>query len=237
MTTGVLIFFHGGGWVIGDLDTSDAVCREISTIGELNVISVDYRLAPEHIFPGAVEDCFAVTKWANENMEAVNGNGKIGVAGESAGGNLSAVVSRLVRDQCDFDLTYQCLLYPVTDSDLTRKSYQENGEGFMLDTSVMKWFWDTYCPDTHERRDDRATPINSIDLAGLPPALTVVAEFDPLKDEGIAYAQKLLSAGNDSEILMCEGMLHDFCGMATSFESARKYFLQIVSKIQARLGN
>ena len=237
ITTGVLIFFHGGGWVIGDLDTSDAVCREISTIGELNVVSVDYRLAPEHRFPGAVEDCFAVTKWAHENMGTLDGNGKIGVAGESAGGNLSAVVSRLVRDQCDFDLTYQCLLYPVTDSDLTRKSYQENGEGFMLDTSVMRWFWDTYCPDNQQRQNDRATPINSTNLTDLPEALTVVAEFESHKDEGIAYAQKLLEAGNDSEILMCEGMLHDFCGMATSFDSARAYFLHIISKLQARLGN
>ena len=232
---GVLVYFHGGGWVIGDCDTCDAVCREISTLASLVVVSVDYRLAPEDVYPASVVDCYEATAWASENMATLNGNGKLGVAGESAGGNLSAVVSLKARDEDGPDIAFQCLLYPVTDCDLTRPSYAENGEGLILETPTMEWFWETYCPNAEQREEPYASPIRATDLSNLPPALVVTAEFDPLRDEGEAYAEALKAAGGDARWVRYDGLVHDFFGTAAIFECSRKGFIDTVETFKQHL--
>ncbi len=221
---GVLMYFHGGGWVIGDLDTGDAVCRQICTGASVVVVSVDYRMAPEDPYPAAVVDAYDATAWAGANMAALNGNGKLGVTGESAGGNLSAVVALKARDAAGPRIDFQCLLYPVVDCDMTRGSYADNGEGYLLETKSMAWFWDTYCPDAHRRKEPDASPIRAADLGNLPPALVVTAEFDPLRDEGMAYAAALNEAGTPAEAICYDGLVHDFFATAVMFECSRQGF-------------
>jgi acetyl esterase len=232
---GVLVYFHGGGWVIGDIDTADAVCRELSTLAELVVVSVDYRLAPEHLYPAAVVDSYAVVCWVAENQRQLNGNGKIGVAGESAGGTIAAVMSQMARDENGPTIAFQCLLYPVIDHDLGRESYALNGAGYLLETATMKWFWDTYCPDEAARKHPSASPIRAESLADLAPALIMTAEFDPLRDEGEAYGAALNAAGGTAEVVRCEGLVHDFLSTAAVFECSRAPFLSAVEKLKSHL--
>ena len=232
---GVLVYFHGGGWVIGDVDTCDSVCQEICTLANLIVVSVDYRMAPEDVYPAAVTDSYDVVAWVASSTAELASNGKIGVAGESAGGNLSAVVAQKARDENGPTIDFQCLLYPVTDIDMTRQSYADNGSGYILETEAMNWFWDTYCPDKGRRTEAYATPLNAASLAGLPPALVITAEFDPLRDEGKAYADALTAAGNTAEYLCCDGMVHDFFAMAALFPSARTGFLHAVEALKTHL--
>ena len=233
---GVLVYFHGGGSVIGDLDTCDSACREIATVGNLVVVSVNYRLAPEHVYPAAGTDCYAAVEWVTANGGRLKSNGKLGVAGESAGGNLSAVVSQKARDGGGPAIDFQCLLYPVVDHDMTRPSYEENGEGYLLETESMHWFWDTYCPDKSKRDEPGASPLRAANLAGLPPALIVTAEFDPLRDEGEAYADALTSAGGEARAVRYNGLVHDFFATSVLFECSRGPFLETVQEIQKRLG-
>lgn len=232
---GVLVYFHGGGWVIGDCDTCDAVCREISSLANLVVVSVDYRMAPEDPYPAAVVDAYDATAWAGANMAALNGNGKLGVAGESAGGNLSAVVSLKAREEGGPAIAFQCLLYPVTDCSMSQGSYSENGEGYVLEEATMRWFWDTYCPDAAQRSEPLASPLLADDLSNLPKALVVTAEFDPLRDEGEAYAEALKAAGTEASWVRYDGMVHDFFGTAAMFESSRKGFLETIEAFKSNL--
>ena len=232
---GILMNFHGGGWVIGDLDTSDALCREIATLAGVVVVSVDYRMAPEHIYPAAAIDAYDATVWAAANMSELNGNGKLGVTGESAGGNLSAVVALMARDNGGPKINFQCLLYPVTDCDMSRPSYTENGEGYILETRVMQWFWDLYCPNPDQRKEAYASPILAQDLSKLPPALVVTGEFDPLRDEGEAFAKALDAAGTEATAVRYDGMVHDFMATASVFESSRKGLLATVSAFKQHL--
>ena len=218
---GVLVYFHGGGWVIGDLDTADAVCRQLTTLANVVVVSVDYRLAPEHVYPAAVEDSYAALQWVYDNAEQLHSNGKIGVAGESAGGNLATVTARQSRDRNGPPIAFQCLLYPVTDADMSRDSYAENGSGYLLETATMEWFWDTYCADSEQRLQPDASPLRAKSLENLPPALVVTAEFDPLRDEGNAYAHALEAAGNRATLLCCDGLVHDFFSTAAVFDCSR----------------
>ena len=232
---GVLVYFHGGGWVIGDIDTADSVCRELSTLASLVVVSVDYRLAPEHLYPASIVDSYAAVCWAAENQQRLNGNGKIGVAGESAGGTMAAVMSQMARDENGPTIAYQCLLYPVTDYDLSRESYALNGAGYLLETATMKWFWDTYCPDEAARKHPNASPIQAESLANLAPALIMTAEFDPLRDEGEAYGAAMNAAGSTAEVVRCDGLVHDFFSTAAAFECSRAPFLSAVEKLKAHL--
>ena len=232
---GTLLYFHGGGWVIGDLDTGDAVCREIAMLANLVVVSVAYRMAPENIYPAAVDDSYAALEWASTNKILLKGNDKIGVSGESAGGNLSAVVSLKSRDQNGPKIDFQCLLYPVTDHDLARPSYSSNGEGFLLETKSMEWFWDIYCPDSKKRGEPYASPLRSGSLSDLPKALVVTAEFDPLRDEGKAYSDALSEAGVDVTYRCYDGMVHDFFSTAVIFDSSRKGFLETIASLKAEL--
>jgi acetyl esterase len=231
----VFVNFHGGGWVIGDLDTADAVCRDICRTAGCLVVSVDYRLAPEHEFPAAVDDCYAATVWVAHNMSVINGNGKLAVGGESAGGNLAAVVCQLARDLVGPEIVFQLLLYPVTDCDLERECYQEDGGGLYLDGSTMRWFWRFYCPDPDKRLDARASPLRATDLSGLPPALIITAEFDTLREEGRRYAEALRAAHVPAEWVHCGGLIHDFFATSALFKVSRPPFEHACAALRSAL--
>ncbi len=220
----VYVNFHGGGWVIGDLDTADAACRDICRTAGCVVVSVDYRLAPEHVYPAAVDDCCAATAWVAEHMDELNGNGRLAVGGESAGGNLAAVVCQWARDNAGPEIHYQMLLYPVTDCHFEWDSYRENGQGYLLELETMRWFWDHYCPEPSQRQQPQASPLRAGNLAGLPPALVITAEFDPLRDEGEAYAAALRAAGTPTEAVRFDGLIHDFMATAQVFQASRHGF-------------
>jgi acetyl esterase len=216
----ILVYFHGGGWVIGDLETADAISREFCRRAGCVVVSVDYRLAPEHRFPAAVDDNYAATKWVAENAASLNGDAsRLAVAGESAGANLAAVVSHIARDRNGPAIAYQLLAYPVTAADFTTGSYRANAEGYLLTLAGMQWFWDMYCPNVADRANPLATPLNAKNFAKLPSALIMTAEFDPLRDEGEAYAGKLKSAGVAVDYVRCDGLIHDFLAMSRQFSA------------------
>jgi len=209
-----VVFFHGGGFVIGDLDTHDdhgrLLCRDINAV----VVSVDYRLAPEHKFPAGFEDCYAATRWAADNIDALGGDpGRLAVAGDSAGGNLAAAVALAARDQ-GLPLAAQLLIYPGVDftDDDTHASRIDNAEGYFLTADDMVWFREHYLTDD-DVHDPRASVLHAEDLSGVAPAVIGVGEFDPLRDEGEAYAKKLSGAGVEVLLHRFDGMVHGFYGM------------------------
>jgi acetyl esterase/lipase len=204
----IVVYFHGGGWVLGGLDSDDPFCRDLCVRSDAIVVSVDYRLAPEARFPAAVDDGFAAVRWVAENATSLGGvPGKLAVCGWSAGGNIAAVVCRMARDAGGPRIAGQLLVNPVTDCDFARRSYAENGEGYVLTTALVRWFWDHYA-DPGDRQDPKASPLRARDLSRLPPALVVTCEFDPLRDEGAAYAEALAEAGVDARHLGCRGQIH-----------------------------
>ncbi len=192
-------------------------------------------MAPEAPYPAAVIDAYEATQWAADHMAELGGNGKLGVTGESAGGNLSAVVCLKARDENGPKIDFQCLLYPVTDCDFSRGSYSENGEGYLLETKTMHWFWDHYCPDANQPKEAYACPMKADDLSNLPPALIVTAEFDPLRDEGEAYAKALVTAGNEATAVRYDGLVHDFMATAPLFECSRKALMDTVNAVEKHL--
>ncbi len=233
----ILVYLHGGGWVIGDLETADAISREFCQRVGCVVVSVDYRLAPEHRFPAAVDDSYAATKWVADNAAALNGNAnKLAVAGESAGANLAAVVSHMARDGKGPAIAYQLLAYPVTGADFTTGSYRANAEGYLLTRAGMEWFWNTYCPNVADRTNPLATPLNAKNFAKLPPALIMTAEFDPLRDEGEAYAGKLKSAGVAVEYIRFDGLIHDFLAMSRQLSASKPGMDKAVSGLRNVFG-
>jgi acetyl esterase len=211
----VLVWFHGGGWVIGNLETADSTARALSNAAGVVVVSVDYRLAPEHKFPAALDDCVAVVRWVAEYAEELGADGgRLAVGGDSAGGNLAAVVCHELRDDGPA-IRFQLLVYPVTDALMAHPSMEENAEGYFLTKEAMAWFIDHYTATEDERRDPRVSPLHASDeaLAGLPPALVVTAEFDPLRDEGEAYGSRLQDCGCDVSVRRYDGVIHGFFSM------------------------
>jgi acetyl esterase len=208
---GVLVYFHGGGWVVGDLDTHDHLCRELANAARCAIVAVDYRLAPEHRYPAALDDCEAAYRWVLANAVRFGGSARnVAVAGDSAGGNLAAALCLRARNQQGPPPVFQLLLYPVMDCDFERASYVENGQGYGLTTDGMRWFWDQYLRGPADQSDECAAPLRAADLSGLPPALVITAEFDPLRDEGEAYGERLRAAGVPVEVHRYPGMNHGF---------------------------
>jgi acetyl esterase len=210
-----LVYFHGGGFVFGNLDTHDAVCRSIAKESGAVVISVDYRLAPEHKFPAAVDDSYAATIWVAANAERLGIDAhRIAVGGDSAGGNLATVVAMRCRDAGGPALAAQVLIYPVADvSSFETVSHREFGDGYFLTRGAMDWFTGHYLASSDQKRHPEASPLLAPNLSGLPPALVITAEFDPLRDEGEAYAQRLKQAGVPVTITRYPGMIHGFVSM------------------------
>ena len=207
----VLVFFHGGGWVVGDLETHDTLCRHLANAAHCAVLAVDYRLAPEHKFPAAVEDGWAALEWVARNAQALGLDGaRLAVGGDSAGGNLAAVASLLARDRGAPPLAAQLLLYPALDMGMHLGSYRRFAEGYLLTRATMAWFVDHYLARPAEIDDWRASPLRAADLAGLPPALVVTAGYDPLSDEGVAYAHRLVASGVSVWHRHHAGQLHGF---------------------------
>jgi acetyl esterase len=211
----LVVFFHGGGWTVCDLDTHDITCRNMANATDATVISVDYRLAPEHRFPAAAEDAYAATVWAHDHAAELGGDAaRLAVAGDSAGGNLAAAVALMARDRGGPAITFQLLIYPVTDRDFTTASYRDNATGYFLTKTHMEWYWDQYIGDDDEAAvHPYAAPLRAATLTGLPPAHIVTAEYDPLRDEGEAYGRRLADAGVPVDVRRYDGMFHGFFSM------------------------
>ena len=204
--TAALVYLHGGGWVLGGLDSHGPVCRTLAARSGVAVVAVDYRLAPEHPYPAAVRDAWTAARWTSERFE------RIAVGGDSAGGNLSAVVALRARD-ADLELALQVLVYPATDHGCGWPSHRENADGPGLSTSEMQWFWDQYLTDPERAADADCCPLRAPDLSGLAPALVLTAEYDPLRDEGDAYARALQEAGVPVQRHHYDGLIHGFLRM------------------------
>jgi acetyl esterase len=210
-TLPVLVFFHGGGWVVGDIETHDTICRHLANRAECVVVSVDYRLAPEHKFPAAVEDCLAASAWVADNAATIGVDAeRLAVGGDSAGGNLAAVVSLMARDLGAPRISYQLLIYPATDAAMRHDSVARFAEGHVLTRSTMRWFYEQYLREPDDAADWRVSPLVAPELAGLPPAFVLTAGYDPLCDEGDAYAERLAAAGVAVEHRRFPGQIHGF---------------------------
>jgi acetyl esterase len=216
----LLVYFHGGGWVIGDLDTHDTLCRELANGAGCAVASVDYRLGPEHRFPAAVDDCIAATRWLRRHARALLLDAtRVAVGGDSAGGNLAAVVAIAARDAGDPPIAFQLLIYPATDMRRGAPSHTTNGQGYLLTRDTIAYFCAHYMGQASES-DWRASPLLRDDLSGLPPALLLTAGYDPLRDEGLAYAQRLSEAGNRCTQICFERQIHGFITMGRVIDEA-----------------
>lgn len=211
----LVVYAHGGGFVFCDLDSHDGLCRNIANLVPAVVVSVDYRLAPEHPWPAAAEDVYAVTCWAHDNAAALGADpGRLVVGGDSAGGNLAAVTTVISRDRGGPTPAAQLLLYPVIAADFDTESYRLFGQGYYNPTPALRWYWDCYVPAAEDRAHPYAAPLNA-DLRGLPPAVVVVAGHDPLRDEGLAFGAALEAAGVPTVQLRYEGGIHGFMTMPT----------------------
>ena len=231
-----LVYFHGGGWVIGDLDTHDVLCRCLTAEAGMSVVSVDYRLAPEHKFPAAVDDAWAATRWVATDADRLGVDARrLAVGGDSAGGNLAAVVALLARDAGTPTISHQVLLYPVTDVGAETRSYRDFAEGYMLTRDSMRWFVEQYLKSKDEAADWRASPLRASSLAGLPPALIVTAGFDPLRDEGEAYAHALRAAGGRVDYICYGGMIHGFAPMGKLIDSGNRAVSHIAASLRQEL--
>ena len=209
----VVVYLHGGGWVLGSFATHERLMRELSIRTGAAVVFVNYSRSPEAQYPTAIEEAYAATRWVAERGVELGLNGrKLAIAGDSAGGNMSAVVTLLAKERGGPRIAFQALFYPVTDAGMDTESYQEFAGGPWLTRASMEWFWDAYCPDTTQRREPTLSPLRASleQLSGLPPALVITAEADVVRDEGEAYARKLRLAGVDVTAVRYEGIIHDF---------------------------
>ena len=218
-----LVYLHGGGWARGSLQTHDIVCRSLANGAGCVVVSVDYRMAPEHRFPAAFEDSLAATRWVGEHAAELGIDPRrLAVGGDSAGGNLAAAVALAARDAGGPSLVHQLLIYPVTDYNFDTRSYADNAEGYMLTRAAMQHYWRLYLRDGSDGADFRASPLRARDFGNLPPALVITAEFDPLRDEGRAYADRLREAGTPVLYREYPGMVHGFVTSAGVLDAGKQ---------------
>lgn len=233
----VLVYFHGGGYVIGNLDMADSICRTLTNGAECVVVSVEYRLAPEHKFPAAIEDGYSATLWAAENAAVINGDAsRMAVGGESAGGNLAAVVALMARDRSQPSLIYQLLIYPVTHhTSLSTESRRLYGEDYFLTADSIAWYAKQYLPTAEDGKNTYASPLLAEDLTNLPPALIITAELDPLRDEGEAYGDRLREAGVSVKVSRYDGTIHAFINLAGMLTLGQKALKEAASDLKAIL--
>lgn len=219
----ILLYFHGGGWVLGDLENADVPCRSITNLAKCVVVSVDYRLSPEYMFPNAVNDCYAAFKWTIEHAHTFKGNkDRIAVGGDSAGGNLAAAVTLIAREKSDPTIKFQLLVYPVTNlSTFETATYIENGEGYYLTKDNMIWYKNHYIKP-EDTKNPLASPLLAENLTHLPPALIITAEYDPLRDDGNKYANRLKEHGVPTEYVCFEGMIHGFFFMGGAIDKGKE---------------
>lgn len=236
----VLVYFHGGGWVIGDRDTHDSLCRQLANASRCAVVSVDYRLGPEHRFPGAVDDAIAATYWMRQQAHALGLDAsRLAVGGDSAGGNLAAVVAIAARDGKhggDLPIAFQLLIYPATDMRRSAPSHTTNGQGYLLTRDTITYFHDHYIDDAAHDLDWRASPLLHPDLSRLPPALVLTAGYDPLRDEGLMYSQRLTEAGNRATHICFERQIHGFITMGRVIDEANAAVELCASQLALHLG-
>jgi acetyl esterase len=229
-----LVYLHGGCWAMCGLETHDALCRRLANGAGCMVVSVDYRLAPEHPYPAPAEDAYAATRWvADHAAELGVDSARLAVAGDSAGGNLAAVVALMARDRGGPDLCHQLLIYPITDCSFETDSYRENAEGPLLTRDMMEVAWEWYLGDTGRGHEAYASPLRAENLAGLPPGFVLTAEFDPLRDEGEAYAARLRAAGVSVAQKRYDGMIHGFMAMEEELPAATEAVDDAVAELRA----
>jgi acetyl esterase len=225
---GACLYFHGGGWVLNNIDTHDDLARRLTAASGCVFVSVDYRLAPEHKYPAAIEDAYVALQWLSVHADELKFNrSHIAVCGDSAGGNIAAAVCLMTRDRGGPKIAFQALTYPITDCDLDRSSYHTNADGYFLTRSQMVWFWDQYVRSRDQMSEPYASPIRATSLSGLPPALIQTAEFDPLCDEGKAYADALHAAGIPVRFHRYDGMIHAFVKRVDQFDAATQAIQEI----------
>ncbi|WP_313024435.1 alpha/beta hydrolase [Pseudomonas lopnurensis] len=232
----LLVYFHGGGFVLGAIDSHDNLCRALANALPAVVISVDYRLAPEHKYPAAADDAYAATLWAAAHASELGADpARLLVGGDSAGGNLAAVVSLRARDQGGPAIAHQLLLYPVCDNDLERASYQRIGKGYFIDAEMMGWFWKQYLNSPADADQAYACPLKAESLIGLPSATVLTAEYDPLCDEGEAYAARLAEAGVATHYLHVPGAIHGFLSFLGAADLSDRTLLATVEAVNAAM--
>lgn len=233
----VLVYFFGGGWVVGSLDTSDAICRALASMVPCVIVSAGYRLAPEHPFPAAIDDCYAAVKWIADNASQLGADGgRMGVAGDSSGGNLAAVMTLMARDDDDGPpISAQVLVYPPFHSSAATKSMRDNTDPMFFNAHSSAWFWNQYLAEPADGDSPLASPLNAADHSGLPAALVITAEFCPLHDEGEAYADALSLAGVPVEYHRYTDLPHGFLAMASILDTAREAMGEIADFLRRRL--
>jgi acetyl esterase len=229
----VLVFYHGGGFVIGSLDSYDNLCRALANRADCIVVSVDYRLAPEHRFPAAVDDGLEAYQWVSDHAGELDGDPRrVAIAGDSAGGNIAAVTAIGIRDEGDIAPLLQVLIYPVAGGAPETASHYEFAEGLLLTRANILWFYDQYLEQPEDAADPRFAPLLASDLSGLPPALVIVAGHDPLRDEGIAYAEGLKQAGVGVELSNYAGMVHGFVSLANAVDQGKNAIHQVAEALR-----
>ncbi|MBY4039244.1 alpha/beta hydrolase [Rhodococcus fascians] len=232
----VLIYLHGGGWTMGNLEVGDDTCRELANRTGFLVVSVDYRLAPEHKFPAGFDDVYAVVTWLSAHASELGGDAsRLAIGGESAGANLTAAVTVHARDNDGPDFAMQLLVCPVTEYAVERPSWVEYEQAPILGSDDVLFFWDQYLRDVSDRTDPRATPMNAESLHGLPPAFVLTAEFDPIRDDGEAYAQRLADAGVPTKLVRYEGIIHGFLSIV-SLERTQQALQDVADEMIDRIG-
>ena len=225
---GLVVYFHGGGWMLGGLDESDGLCRSLARACGCDVVSVGYRLAPEHRFPAAVEDADIAVQWLAQSMPSGR---QLVLCGDSSGGNLAAVTARRARDRSSPHISLQVLIYPATDPRMLTNSYREHAAGYLLTADDMRWFWDAYAPGAGDRESPDAAPLRARDMTNLPPAFVLVAGYDVLRDECIAYAERLDDAGVEVTVEFYENMIHGFFPLVGLLSAAQEAINSVGSAI------